>query len=112
REVELLGLATYFGPHIYGALDDYQNFSKKMVIERIIADNNLRGQELIGFGDGFVEIEEIKRVGGVAVAVASDEVNRRGIHPWKRDRLIRAGADVVIGDYRCRQELLTLLFGD
>src|SRR5205823_794699 len=38
REVELLGLATYFGPHIYGALDDYQNFSKKMVIERIIAD--------------------------------------------------------------------------
>jgi phosphoglycolate phosphatase len=112
REVELLGLLPYFGAHIYGALDDYQSFSKKMVIERILRDNQLRGDELIGFGDGFVEIEEIKRVGGVAVAVASDEANRRGIHAWKRDRLVRAGADVVIGDYRCREALLGLLFVD
>jgi hypothetical protein len=36
----------------------------------------------------------------VAVAVASDEVKRKGIHAWKRDRLVRAGADLVIGDYR------------
>src|SRR5262249_42647797 len=74
READLLGVSSYFGPHIYGALDDYQNFSKKMIIERILTENNLRGEELLGFGDGFVEIEEIKRVGGVAVAVASDEV--------------------------------------
>ena len=79
---------------------------------RILRDNHLRGEELIGFGDGFVEIEEIKRVGGVAIAVASDEANRRGIHAWKRDRLVRAGADVVIGDYRCREALLGLLFAD
>ena len=49
-------------------------------------------------------------MGGVAVAVASDEVNRRGIHAWKRDRLARAGADLIIGDYRCRDELLAILF--
>jgi phosphoglycolate phosphatase len=110
REAELLGVAPYFGNHIYGALDDYKNFSKQMVIERILRDNDLRGEELIGFGDGFVEIEEVKRVGGVAVAVASDEVNRRGIHAWKRDRLARAGADLIIGDYRCRDELLAILF--
>ena len=110
REVELLGLAKFFGEHIYGALDDYQSFSKKMIIERIIKENNLRGDELLGFGDGFVEIEEIKRVGGVAIAVASDEVKREGIHAWKRDRLVNAGADVVIGDYRCSDELLRMLF--
>jgi phosphoglycolate phosphatase-like HAD superfamily hydrolase len=112
KEAELLGLTPFFGEYLYGALDDYQNFSKKMVIERILRENDLRGEELVGFGDGFVEIEEIKRVGGVAVAVASDEVNRRGIHGWKRDRLTRAGADVVIGDYRCRERLLELLFGN
>lgn len=112
REAELLGLTPYFGQHIYGALDDYQNFSKKMIIERILRENNLRGEELLGFGDGFVEIEEVKRVGGVAVAVASDEVNRQGIHAWKRDRLVRAGADVVIGDYRERDALTRLLFPD
>jgi phosphoglycolate phosphatase len=110
KEAELLGLTPYFGAHIYGALDDYQSFSKKMIIERILSEHNLRGEELIGFGDGFVEIEEVKRVGGVAVAVASDEVNRRGIHAWKRDRLVRAGADLVIGDYRCREWLLANLF--
>ena len=47
------------------------------------------------------------------MAVASDEVNRRGVNAWKRDRLVRAGADVVIGDYRQADWLLTqLLFGE
>jgi phosphoglycolate phosphatase len=110
KEAELLGLTPFFGAHIYGALDDYQSFSKKMIIEHILKQNHLEGEELIGFGDGFVEIEEIKRVGGVAVAVASDEVKRQGVDAWKRERLVRAGADVVIGDYREREELVELLF--
>jgi phosphoglycolate phosphatase len=109
READLLGLTKFFGTHIYGALDDYQNFSKKMIVERILHENNLRGEELLGFGDGFVEIEEVKRVGGVAVAVASDEVKREGVHAWKRDRLVRAGADIVIGDYRCMDRLMAWL---
>lgn len=111
REAELLGLATYFGRHIYGAIDDYQNYSKKMVIDRILRENSLKGHELLGFGDGYVEIEEVKRVGGVAVAVASDEAQRRGIHPWKRDRLVAAGADLVIADYRQQEWLVDHLFG-
>jgi phosphoglycolate phosphatase-like HAD superfamily hydrolase len=109
READLLGLTPYFGEHVYGALDDYQNFSKKMIIEKILRDHGLRGEELLGFGDGFVEIEEIKAVGGVAVAVASDEVSRRGVNAWKRQRLIRAGADVVIPEYRRHQALLHFL---
>jgi phosphoglycolate phosphatase len=110
READLLGLTPYFGEHIYGALDDYQSFSKKIIIERILRENNLRGEELLGFGDGFVEIEEIKRAGGIAVAVASDEVRRQGVNPWKRDRLLAAGADIVIPDFRQHERLLTFLF--
>jgi phosphoglycolate phosphatase len=110
KEAELLGVALYFGERIYGALDDYKNFSKQMVIERILRDHGLHGEELLAFGDGFVEIEEVKRAGGVAVAVASDEVNRRGINEWKRKRLIEAGADVIIPEYRCRDRLLQYLF--
>jgi phosphoglycolate phosphatase-like HAD superfamily hydrolase len=112
HEADLLGLTPYFGQHIYGALDEYINFSKRMVIERILQDNNLRGEELLGFGDGFVEIEEIKRVSGVAIAVASDEVNRRGVNAWKRQRLIRAGADIVIPEYRRHEQLLRYLFAE
>jgi phosphoglycolate phosphatase-like HAD superfamily hydrolase len=37
QEAELLGVAPYFGPHIYGARDDYRSFSKKLVIERLLA---------------------------------------------------------------------------
>ncbi|HZY59141.1 MAG TPA: HAD family hydrolase [Candidatus Binataceae bacterium] len=112
REAELLGVASFFGQHIYGALDDYENFSKQMVIERILRDNDLRGEELLGFGDGFVEIEEIKRAGGVAVAVASDEVRRHGVNAWKRNRLVRAGADIVIPEYRRHERLLSYLFAE
>ncbi len=112
KEADLLGLAPYFGEHIYGALDEYQNFSKKMIIDRILSENNLHGAELLGFGDGFVEIEEVKAVGGVAIAVASDEVRRRGVNEWKRQRLIRAGADIVIPEYRRQDRLLPYLFAE
>jgi phosphoglycolate phosphatase-like HAD superfamily hydrolase len=112
REAELLGLTRYFGEHIYGALDDYKSFSKQLVIERILREHGLCGEELLGFGDGFVEIEEVKRAGGVAVAVASDEVNRRGVNAWKRQRLLRAGADVVIPEYRRHERLLQFLFAE
>jgi phosphoglycolate phosphatase-like HAD superfamily hydrolase len=112
REAELLGLAAYFDGHVYGALDDYKNFSKQMIIDRILVENDLHGEELLGFGDGYVEIEEVKKVGGVAVAVASDEVNRRGINAWKRNRLVRAGADIVIPEYRRFPTLLRYLFNE
>src|SRR5262245_42161457 len=47
REAELLGVAPYFGEHVYGALDDYKNFSKKIIIDRILTENGLRGEELL-----------------------------------------------------------------
>ena len=101
EEAELLGLVPYFGRHIYGALDDHKSFSKQMVIERILRQNNVEGSRLLGLGDGYVEIDNIKQSGGTAVAVASDEAGRSGKPDlWKRDRLIGVGADVVIPDFR------------
>jgi phosphoglycolate phosphatase-like HAD superfamily hydrolase len=113
REAELLDLARYFGPHIYGAQDDYKTFSKKMVIERILRENEIPGDRLLSFGDGYVEIENTKEVGGLAVAVASDEANNGSgrMDEWKRERLAGVGADVVIPDYRDAAPLLELIFG-
>jgi phosphoglycolate phosphatase-like HAD superfamily hydrolase len=109
NEVRALGLAGFFGAQIYGAIDDYQNFSKKMVIERLVQQLNLEPGALVGFGDGFVEIEEVKRAGGIAIGVASDEKHRTGINAWKRNRLIQAGADLIIPDYRDLDALLEYL---
>jgi phosphoglycolate phosphatase len=113
EEVRLLGLNRYFGKHIYGAIDDYKNFSKAMVIERILTQNGVDGSELLGFGDGYVEIQNIKAVGGTAVAVASDEAGRSGQPDlWKRDRLIGAGADLVIPDFHEHGALLRFLWNE
>jgi phosphoglycolate phosphatase-like HAD superfamily hydrolase len=108
QEVELLGLAGYFGPRVYGALDDYKQFSKKMIIERILRENKIPGDQLLSFGDGYVEIQNTKEAGGLAVAVASDEANNGSgkFDPWKRQRLLAVGADIVIPDFRDAQALL------
>lgn len=109
HEASLLGLPPYFDG-IYGAQDDYINFSKQKVIDRIIQTNHLSGNEFISFGDGYVEIENTKSVAGVAVGVATDEAQRRGIDSWKRTRLIAAGADLIIPDFRETDALVHYLF--
>jgi phosphoglycolate phosphatase len=108
-ELRTLQMHGFFGPRVYGALDRHQDFSKAMIIQQMIREMGLAGHEVLGFGDGFVEIEEIRRVGGLAVGVASEEEAREGVNEWKRQRLIRAGADIIIGDYRCLDELLDVL---
>ena len=111
-ESELLDVTRYFGRHIYGAQDDYKQFSKKMVIERILRENKIPGDQLLAFGDGYVEIQNTKEVGGLAVAVASDEANNGAgrFDEWKRQRLLGVGADVVIPDFRDAVPLLNRIF--
>ena len=111
EEANLLQLPPYFAG-IYGAQDNYKNFSKKMVIDRIIQSHNLHGADFVVFGDGYVEIEDSKSVNGITVGVATDEKNRCGIDAWKRSRLIAAGADLIIPDFRESQLLEKYLFPD
>jgi len=111
-EAELLDVTRYFGRHIYGAQDDYKQFSKKMVIERILRENKIPGEQLLAFGDGYVEIQNTKEAGGLAVAVASDEAHNGSgrFDEWKRQRLLGVGADVVIPDFRDAAPLLDRIF--
>ena len=111
-EAELLGMVPYFGSHVYGALDDYKKFSKKMVIDRILRENKIAGDRLLAFGDGYVEIQNTKEAGGLAVAVASDEAHNGSgqMDEWKRTRLLGVGADVVIPDFRDGEALLNCIF--
>ncbi len=110
QEAELLGVSKYFEDRIYGAQTDYKSFSKKMIIDKIIKNNNLNGDELLGFGDGYVEIENVKEVGGFACGVATDETNRWGFDDWKVDRLTKSGADIIIPDFTNTAQLINYLF--
>ena len=111
EEARLLGLDEFAPGRIYGAQADHASFSKELVIQRILKENAVDGAALIAFGDGYVEIADCKAVGGVAVAVASDETARSGTcDAWKRERLIGAGADFVIPDFRESSALLDYIW--
>ena len=110
NEAELLGVADFFNGGIFGALREYQKFSKAMVIQNILSDFGLRGSELLIVGDGYVEIENAKAVGAIAIGVASIEDNVYNMNADKRERLIRAGADIIIPDFRDGARLLEYLF--
>ena len=110
NEAALLGVAAYFDGGIFGALREYKKFSKAMVIQKIITDFQLSGSELLIVGDGYVEIENAKTVGAIAVGVASVEDNMYNMNADKRERLIRAGADIIIPDFREGTQLLNYLF--
>lgn len=112
REVELLQLTPHVAGRVYAPKDNDATFRKRDVIERALRELAVPGTELIGFGDGVVETQEVKRVGGVAVGVASSEAGVRGVNARKRDTLIAAGADIIIPDYEHAAELLTWLWSE
>jgi len=109
NEVEHLGIARYFKGGLFGARRTFQEYSKEKVIRRILKEHHLQGEALMVVGDGPVEIRHAREVGAMAVGVASDEVRRRGWNERKRERLIRAGADLLIPDFEQADELLDLL---
>jgi phosphoglycolate phosphatase len=110
EEARLLDVARYFDGGVFGAQDDLKSFSKKILIQRILANTDVRGEQILGFGDGYVEIEEVKLVGGIAVGVATAEPACREVDAWKRERLIQVGADFIVPNFSRHRELTEMLF--
>jgi rfaE bifunctional protein kinase chain/domain len=108
-EAEAMGYAHLFEGRIFGAVGDVTVEAKRIVLERIIRENELNGSDFATFGDGPVEIRETRKCGGIAIGIASDEVRRFGLNPAKRARLIRAGADIIVPDFSQLNILLKLL---
>ena len=110
EEARLLGVVLYFEDRVYGALDDYKAFSKAILVNRILNSSEAKGEEFLGFGDGYVEIEVVKNAGGVAVGVASDEPDCLKVDEWKRNRLADVGADWIVPNFSNLGELTQALF--
>jgi phosphoglycolate phosphatase-like HAD superfamily hydrolase len=119
-EADLLGLRSFFPHGIFAPTGQDVTFAKGQIIDQLLRHHDLRGEELIGFGDGVVETREVKRVGGTAVGLATSEVLEIAapIPRWtvpaapasflhsddptvsdKCQRLLAAGADFVLPDY-------------
>jgi phosphoglycolate phosphatase-like HAD superfamily hydrolase len=116
EEAAALGVAGFVGDEVYGARDagpnDAPPMTKGDVIARILADHDLHGEELLVVGDGPVEIRQGKARGAVALGIAADEAARQGLDPRKRERLLNAGADLIVTDFTHHDELVALLVGE
>ncbi len=113
EEAALMQVADFFEDRIYGSSPDVTGFSKRMVLEQILSEHRIVGEQLLSFGDGPVEIQHTAELGGLAVAVASDEaVNGSGVpDPRKERQLTEAGAHLLIADFRDPDTLLESLMG-
>ena len=60
-------------------------------------------------GEGYVEIQNAKSVNAIAVGVVTKENNIYDMNANKHQRLIRAGADIIIPDFREADPLLSYL---
>jgi phosphoglycolate phosphatase-like HAD superfamily hydrolase len=112
KEAEALGVAHYFDGQIYGAQGDSETDSKEVVIQRILTEHNLSGKELLVVGDGPVEIKAARQAGAVALGVACNEADRTSLDERKRQRLLLAGADLIISNFSHTAELVEILNGD
>ena len=108
-EANELGFSEFFEGRIYGSIGIIDHDAKKVVIERIVRENEIDGAQIITVGDGPVEMRETRRQGGLAIGVCSDEVRRFGFNESKRRRLIRGGAHLLVPDFRDLDALLRVL---
>src|SRR5258706_86953 len=108
HEAEVLGLEPFMA-EIRGARADGSD-AKRVLIEQVTAEHGLQPGELAAFGDGRAEIETARAVGGLAIGVASNEAERRGVDQQKRALLIAAGADVIIPDFSAPDDVLAYLW--
>ncbi len=108
NEVAALGLTKYF-THIAGAPVKQENCSKEKVIAQLMEAEGLRGDDFAVIGDGKVEIRLGSEAGARTIGLASNEKDRCGVDEIKRERLIKAGADVIAGDFLETDALLSFL---
>lgn len=108
NEVAALGLTDYF-TFIAGAPVAAESCSKEKVIADLIEKEGLSGADFAVVGDGKVEIRLGAEAGARTIGLASDEEHLCGVNPVKRERLVKAGADVIAGDFNELDALLSFL---
>lgn len=109
EEAHLLDLDTAFSGSIR-AFDPDNGWTdpKHQQLEEILA-TGVKPEEIVCFDDAFYMVVMLKKIGGYAVGLATDERRRKGVNDDKRQVLLGAGADVIIPDFKDTGALLRLL---
>jgi len=116
HSVKLLGFERYFGDRVIasGSLASPEQCAKKSVVQRLLNEQNIQPGQLLCFGDGTPEIQYTHDAGGVCVGVLSpDHSYYENVGHFtvaqKRERLINAGAHVLVSDFRDAARLVEVV---
>ena len=108
NECGVLGFTPFFDK-IMGAPYRKADCSKEAIMRELVSGGGYKSDELTMFGDGKVEIALAREAGVAAVGMATDEWAMHGVNQKKRDKLIKAGADIIAGDFLDARGLLSAL---
>lgn len=103
-EARILGFDKYFDD-VKGAVDGSDNCSKEAVLKKLVQTDG----KLLVVGDGKVEIALGRVQGALTIGVASNDVigcNDVAFNMQKYERLKKAGAHIIIPDFRDYQKIL------
>lgn len=116
ESVKILGYEKYFEDRIIasGSNGNNNDCPKQLIIEKLIAERNLQPGQLLTFGDGVPEIEYTNQSGGICAGVLSPDQSHyefRGHFSVekKKERLIRAGASLLVPDFRFSTNLVEII---
>ena len=118
ESVEYLGYSEFFPKDRIAAagLVNQDEDPKEKVVKGLLNDKNIRGEELVTFGDGFPEMLYTYLAGGVGVGVLSrDESHYEHMGHFtveqKKQRLLNAGAHILVyNPFENVSELLDTIF--
>ena len=109
HEVSVLGLDKYF-TRVAGAPLGAEDCSKEGVIRDLLS-LGVSGERLAVVGDGKVEIAIGRENGARTLGLASDEDAQQGLNAIKLERLVKAGADIIAGDFIQLESLMKFFMG-
>ena len=98
HEAHALRVDSLFS-EIHGAPENKAACSKEAVIKMLMEEKKISGENLLLVGDGKVEIQLGVQAGAFTLGAATNEEALCGINPVKYDRLVKAGADAIVGDF-------------
>ena len=107
-EAAALGFAG-FADGIAGALPRSESCAKEAALRRLVELADVKPEELAVVGDGKVEIALGKSLGARTIGLATCETDFSRPDPAKKERLEKAGADMIAGDLRDTRSLLGFL---
>lgn len=109
EEAALLEVTPFFTEGIAGPESDVSQFTKAKACDEMLSRLGTSGIALLNVGDGYVETRLTKDRGGIAIGVAYDHDRPGEYHNWRREQLVRAGADLILPDLKQSELLLQWL---